>query len=36
VCVGEWTYGGIVVLENEYMVVLCELVNGHMEVMCCW
>jgi len=25
-----------VVLENEYMVVLCELVNGHMEVMCCW
>ena len=31
-CVCEWTYGGNVLLVNEYMVVLCELVNGHMEV----
>jgi len=36
VCVGEWTYEGNVVLVNEYMVVLCVLVNGHMEVMWCW
>jgi len=30
VCVGEWTYGGNVVLVNGYMDVLCVLVNGHM------
>jgi len=34
VCVGEWTYGGNVLLVNGYMDVLCVLVNGHMEVMC--
>ena len=33
-CVGEWTYGGNVVLVNEYMLVLCVLVNGHLEVLC--
>ena len=33
-CVGEWTYGGNVLLVNGYMDVLCVLVNGHMEVMC--
>jgi len=36
VCVGEWTYGGDVVLVNGYIGVLCVLVNGHMEVMWCW
>jgi len=47
VCVGEWKYGGNVVLVNGYievmcvlvngyMEVLCVLVNGHMEVMWCW
>jgi len=30
VCVGEWTYGGNVVLVNGYMEVLCMLVKGHM------
>jgi len=35
VCVGEWTYGGNVVLVNVNMEVLCMLVNGHMEVICC-
>jgi len=30
VCVGEWTYGGNVVLVNGYMEVLCVLVNGYM------
>jgi len=34
VCVGEWTYGGNVVLVNGYMEVHCVLVNGHMEVLC--
>ena len=33
-CVGEWTYGGNVVLVNVYKVVLCVLLNGHMEVLC--
>ena len=33
-CVGEWTYGGNVVLLNVYMEVLCLLVNGHMEELC--
>ena len=32
--VGEWKYGGNVVLVNGYMEVLCVLVNGHMEVLC--
>jgi len=36
VCVVEWIYGGNVVLVNEYMVVLCVLLNGNMEVMLCW
>jgi len=36
VCVGEWTYGGNVVLVNGYMEVKCVLVNGHMDVMWCW
>jgi len=36
VCVGEWTYGGNVVLVNVYMEALCVLVNGHKEVMWCW
>jgi len=36
VCVGEWIYGGNVVLVNGYMEVLCVLVNGHMEVMWFW
>jgi len=30
VCVGEWTYGGNVVLVNGYMEVICVLLNGHM------
>jgi len=30
VCAGEWKYGGNVVLVNEYMEVLCVLLNGHM------
>ena len=34
--VGEWTYGGNVLLVNGYMELLCVLVNGHLEVMCCW
>jgi len=34
VCVGEWTYGGNVVLVNGHKEVLCVLVNGHMEVLC--
>ena len=29
-CVGEWTYGGNVVLVNGYMEVLCVLVNRQM------
>ena len=33
-CVGEWTYGGNVVLANGYMEVMCVLLNGHMEVLC--
>ena len=43
-CVGEWTYGGNVVLVNGYMEVLCVaewtyggnvvLVNVYMEVLC--
>ena len=33
-CVGEWTYGGNVVLVNGYMEVMCVLGNGHMEVIC--
>jgi len=36
VCVGDWSYGGNVVLVNEYMKVLCVLLNGHMEVLCVW
>jgi len=36
VCVGDWKYGGNVVLVNVSMEVLCVLVNGHMEVMWCW
>ena len=35
-CVGEWIYGGNVVLVNGYMEVMCVLVNGRMEVMWCW
>ena len=35
-CVGEWTYGGNVVLVNGYMEENCVLVNGHVEVMWCW
>jgi len=34
VCVGEWTYGGNVVLVNAYMEVLCVLLNGHIKVVC--
>jgi len=34
-CVGEWKYGGNVVLVNGYTEVLCVLVNGHMQVMWC-
>ena len=34
--VGEWKYGGNVVLVNGYMEVLCVFVNGHMEVIWCW
>jgi len=34
VCVGEWTYGGNVVLVNGYMEVLYVLLNGHMEIEC--
>jgi len=34
VCVGDWTYGGNMVLVNEYMEVLYVLLNGHMEVVC--
>jgi len=34
VCVGEWIYGGNLVLLNVYMEVLSLLVNGHMEVLC--
>ena len=33
-CVGEWTYGGNVVLVNGYMDVLYVLLNGHMEIEC--
>ena len=33
-CVGEWTYGGNVVLVSGYMEVLFVLVNGHMVVEC--
>ena len=33
-CVGEWTYGGNVVLVNGYMEVLYVLLNGHMEIEC--
>jgi len=33
-CVGEWTYGGNVVLVNVYIEVLSFLVNGYMEVLC--
>ena len=33
-CVGEWIYGGNLVLLNVYMEVLSLLVNGHMEVLC--
>jgi len=36
VFVGEWKYGGNVVLVNRYMEVLCVFVNGHMEVIWCW
>jgi len=32
VCVGDWTYGGNVVLVNGYMEVLCVLLNGYKEV----
>ena len=35
-CVGEWTYGGNVVLVIGYMEVVCVFLNGHMEVMLCW
>ena len=35
-CVGDWKYGGNVVLVNVSMEVLCVLVNGHMGVMWCW
>ena len=35
-CVGEWKYGGNVVMGNGYMEVLCVLLNGHMEVIWCW
>ena len=31
-CVGEWKYGGNVVLVNGCMELLCVLVNGHMEI----
>ena len=34
-CVGEWTYGGNVVLVSGYIEVLV-LGNGHMEVLCVW
>ena len=45
-CVGEWKYGGnmvlvsgymelFFVLVNGHMVVLCVLVNGYMGVLCC-
>ena len=33
-CVGEWTYGGNVVLVNGYMEVLYVLLYGHMEIEC--
>jgi len=33
-CVGEWKYGGNVVLVIGYMEVLCVLLNGHMDVLC--
>ena len=33
-CVGEWTYGGNVVLVNGYMEVVCVLLNGHKDVLC--
>jgi len=32
--VGDWTYGGNVVLVDGYMEVLCVLLNGHKEVLC--
>ena len=35
-CVGEWTYGGNVVLVNGYKEELCVLVNGHNDVIWCW
>ena len=35
-CVGEWTYGGNVVLVNAYMEVLCVLDNGNMEIIWFW
>ena len=33
-CVGEWTQGGNVVLDNGYMEVIYVLLNGHMEIQC--
>ena len=35
-CVGEWTFGGNVVMLNMYIEVMCVLVKGHEEVMWCW